>query len=135
VIDESRGIGTRIAEVRRLKGLSQVQLAEELGISKPGLANYERGFRVPPASLVADLCEKHAVSAGWLLLGDGAIFTPDLGQVHERALATAWAYLTRGGDEVQQEHLVRLSAALFQYILAHEQCDEGVVDAMGKLVA
>jgi len=65
VVDESRGIGTRIAEVRRLKGLSQVQLAEELGISKPGLANYERGFRVPPASLVADLCEKHGVSAGW----------------------------------------------------------------------
>jgi transcriptional regulator with XRE-family HTH domain len=106
-----------------------------LGISKPGLANYERGVRVPPASLVADLCEKHGVSASWLLLGDGPIFAPDLGQVHERALTTAWAYLTRGGDEVQQEHLVRLSAALFQYIWAHEQFDEGVVDAMGKLVA
>lgn len=135
MIDESRAIGTRIAEVRRIKGLSQVQLAEALGISKPGLANYERGVRVPPASLVADLCEKHGVSASWLLLGDGPIFAPDLGQVHERALTTAWAYLTRGGDEVQQEHLVRLSAALFQYIWAHEQFDEGVVDAMGKLVA
>ena len=50
--DASGGIGTRIAEVRRFANLSQVQLAEQLGISKPGLANYERGVRVPPASLV-----------------------------------------------------------------------------------
>ncbi len=133
--DGTSGIGTRIAEVRRLKGLSQVQLAEQLGISKPGLANYERGVRVPPASLVADMCAKYAVSPAWLLIGSGSTFEQDLDVLHERAISIAWAYLTRGGDEVGKDDLLKLSGALLHYLMKHEQLDEGMIDAMGKLVA
>jgi transcriptional regulator with XRE-family HTH domain len=133
--DATGGIGTRIAEVRRFANLSQVQLAEQLGISKPGLANYERGVRVPPASLVVDLCVAHKIDPAWLLTGRGSMLEKDLDELHTMAVEVAWQYLARGGDDVQQDHLVKLSSALFQYLMLHDQLDDDMTTAMGKLVA
>jgi hypothetical protein len=38
---------------------------------------------------------------------------------HARSIETAWAYLGRGGDEVDKDALVKLGGALFQYLLEH----------------
>lgn len=40
-------VGKMIASIRRERGLSQVQLADKLGLSKQAVSNYERGIREP----------------------------------------------------------------------------------------
>lgn len=41
--DELKSIGRRIKELRMQRGMSQVQLAKEIGLSQTNLSNVERG--------------------------------------------------------------------------------------------
>lgn len=45
-------LGARIAQARKARGLTQVQLAEQLGIAQQTLAHYEGGRLRLPASLL-----------------------------------------------------------------------------------
>lgn len=40
-------VGKMISSIRKERGLSQLQLAEKLSISKQAISNYERGIREP----------------------------------------------------------------------------------------
>jgi len=40
---EEKTIGLRLSELRKRRGLTQVQLADKLGMSQPILSRYERG--------------------------------------------------------------------------------------------
>ncbi|WP_420997903.1 helix-turn-helix domain-containing protein [Cupriavidus sp. 30B13] len=49
-----RELGARIAQARKARGLTQVQLSERLGIAQQTLAHYEGGrLRLPVAALLA----------------------------------------------------------------------------------
>lgn len=51
---EEKTIGRRLAEIRKRRGLTQVALAEKLGMSQPLLSRYERGaLRLHGALIVA----------------------------------------------------------------------------------
>jgi len=50
-----RALGKRVAQARKGLGMTQLQLAECLGISQPMLASYEIGRRRLPASLLCPL--------------------------------------------------------------------------------
>jgi transcriptional regulator with XRE-family HTH domain len=62
-----RQLGTRIAELRKSRGLTQVQLAERLEVAQQQLASYEVGRRRVPVSLLAPLAAALAVSLDELL--------------------------------------------------------------------
>jgi transcriptional regulator with XRE-family HTH domain len=62
-----RTFGGRLAELRRVRGLTQVQLAEHLEIAQQQLASYEVGRRRVPVSLLEPLSEALAVSVEELL--------------------------------------------------------------------
>ena len=47
--------GSRLREVRKLRGMSQQELADELKISINSVANYERGTSFPKESLITDI--------------------------------------------------------------------------------
>lgn len=49
-------IGAFIAENRKKRGLTQVQLAEQLGVSNKSVSKWERGFCLPDVSLYQPLC-------------------------------------------------------------------------------
>ena len=45
----------KLAKLRRMKGLSQEQLAESIGTTKRSIQNYERGARMPKGDTIAKL--------------------------------------------------------------------------------
>lgn len=47
----------RLAKLRRMKGLSQENLAESIGTTKRSIQNYERGVRMPKGDTIAKLAE------------------------------------------------------------------------------
>ncbi len=49
-------IGKFISMSRKNKGLTQKQLAEELGVSINAVSKWERGLNLPDASLMKELC-------------------------------------------------------------------------------
>jgi transcriptional regulator with XRE-family HTH domain len=66
---ERKRIGERITRARRESGLTQRELAEQLGITTRSVQNYESGAIVPwrHLSRIEVLTRKRA---GWLLRGD-----------------------------------------------------------------
>lgn len=60
-------LGSRIAQLRKSQGLTQVQLAEALEISQQVVASYEIGRRRIPVSMLPDLARALAVRVDELL--------------------------------------------------------------------
>jgi len=67
-----QGLGARIADARRNADLTQVQLANRLGISQPQLAFYEVGRRRVPVSMLPGLARVLAVAVETLIEGETA---------------------------------------------------------------
>ncbi len=57
----------RLKELRQEKGLSQIQLAKETGISKSAIGFWETGERVPNAQAVVVLAKYFGVTSDYLL--------------------------------------------------------------------
>lgn len=47
----------RIAKIRRMRGLTQAELAEKLGVSARAVQNYEAGTRTPKRDTIAKIAE------------------------------------------------------------------------------
>lgn len=63
-------IAERVKAVRQELGWSQVQLAEEVGVSQSSIGNIESGFRQRPRELVS-IARALRVSPEWLETGKG----------------------------------------------------------------
>lgn len=72
-------IGRYIAEKRRIKNLTQAQLAEQLGISDKTVSKWECGRNMPDYALIQSLCETLDISVSELIEGKEA-------SLHERQL-------------------------------------------------
>lgn len=65
-----REVGRRLAVTREALDLTQQQLAEEIGVSRGALGNWEQGSRLPDPAAMARLVQRYRVSLDWLYLGD-----------------------------------------------------------------
>ncbi len=63
-------IGKFIAERRKAQNLTQMQLAEKLGITDRAVSKWERGKALPDASLMLPLCEILQITVNDLLSGE-----------------------------------------------------------------
>ena len=72
-------IGRYIAEKRRIKNLTQAQLAEQLGISDKTVSKWECGRSMPDYALIQSLCETLDISVSELIEGKNIA-------LHERQL-------------------------------------------------
>ena len=63
-------IGRFIAECRKEKNLSQLQLAEKLNITDKAISKWERGISKPSSSIMLELCEILGISVNELLNGE-----------------------------------------------------------------
>ena len=63
-------IGAFIAALRKEQGLTQRQLAEELGISDKTVSKWETGKGLPEVSLMLPLCQCLGISVNELLSGE-----------------------------------------------------------------
>lgn len=60
-------LNERLKELRKLKNLTQQQLAEILGIDRSNYANYERGKRIPPIDKIEKIADFFNVSIDYLM--------------------------------------------------------------------
>ena len=65
--DYFKVLGSRVAQLRKDHGLTQVQLAEALGISQQMVASYEVGRRRIPVSMLQSLAHALSVDLDGLL--------------------------------------------------------------------
>ena len=63
-------IGKFIAECRKNVGLTQVQLAERLGITDKAISKWERGIAMPDSSIMLELCHILNITVNDLLSGE-----------------------------------------------------------------
>lgn len=63
-------IGKFIASKRKEQGLTQLQLAEKLGITDRAVSKWERGKSLPDASLMPELCKLLKITINDLLCGE-----------------------------------------------------------------
>ena len=66
-------IGKFIAECRKQKNLTQMQLAEKLGITDKAVSKWERGIAMPDTSIMLELCDILGISVNELLSGEKII--------------------------------------------------------------
>ena len=75
-------IGQRITEYRKRAALTQIELAETLGISQPMIALYESGKRKLPLDLLIPISESLSVPVNILLNVDSEEKSPS--KIEER---------------------------------------------------
>ena len=63
-------IGKFIAERRKLKNLTQAQLAEKLNITDRAVSKWENGRSLPDSSIMLELCEMLEITVNDLLCGE-----------------------------------------------------------------
>ena len=63
-------IGKFIAERRKNKSLTQMQLAEKLGITDRAVSKWENGKAMPDSAIMLELCETLEISVNDLLHGE-----------------------------------------------------------------
>ena len=63
-------IGKFIAECRKRENLTQMQLAEKLGITDKAISKWERGIAMPDSSTMLELCDILSISVNELLSGE-----------------------------------------------------------------
>ena len=63
-------IGRFIAECRKKANLTQMQLAEKLGITDKAISKWERGIAMPDTSIMLELCNILGISVNELLSGE-----------------------------------------------------------------
>lgn len=60
-------LGEVLKELRTEKGLTQLQLANAIGVSQKAIDYWERGVNEPKASYIVALCDYFQISADVLL--------------------------------------------------------------------
>ena len=63
-------IGRFITECRKKANLTQMQLAEKLGITDKAVSKWERGVAMPDSSIMLELCDILCISVNELLSGE-----------------------------------------------------------------
>ena len=63
-------IGKFIADCRKQKNLTQIQLADKLGITDKAISKWERGMAMPDSSIMLELCDILSISVNELLSGE-----------------------------------------------------------------
>lgn len=75
-------IGARIAEARRARGLTQHELAEQMGISFQAVSGWERGVSMPDIARLPELCAILGMSVD-AMLGNAPMPAPEAEPVPE----------------------------------------------------
>ena len=68
-------IKDRIKELRKAKGLTQLEFADKLKVSRSNIASYETGKNELSSAVISLICRTFSVSETWLLTGEGKMFS------------------------------------------------------------
>lgn len=86
----SQTFGQRLAELRRLRGLTQVQLAEKLNSTQRAITYYENEASYPPVDTIIELAKILGVSTDELLGVKNGKATESVDLVNDPDLRRLW---------------------------------------------
>lgn len=66
----------RLKELRKELGITQQELADQIGVGRSNIGKYESGAGKPSAAAISLICSKFNVSEEWLRDGVGEMFCP-----------------------------------------------------------
>ena len=61
------GLGERLKNARKNKGVTQIEAAKKLGVTNGALSGYERNYRDPDTEMLRKMADLYDVSLEWLL--------------------------------------------------------------------
>lgn len=67
-------IGDRIKLIRKSEGITQLALAEKIGLKRNTIASYEIGTVAPSDRTISDICRAFGIDENWLRTGDGDMY-------------------------------------------------------------
>lgn len=67
---------SRIKQLRKEIGLTQVDFGEKIGVKGNTVTNYETGLRNPTDAVILSICREFDVNEDWLRNGTGEMFRP-----------------------------------------------------------
>lgn len=70
----NREIGERLEHIRNILGMSQKVVADQLGVTRQTLSNYESGRNSMSAEIVRSVCEIYCIPPSWLLGIDDELY-------------------------------------------------------------
>ena len=66
---ETKQVGERISRLRQKQGMTQIALADKLGVTSQAISKWERGQAFPDVSRLDELSEILEVAVAYLLTG------------------------------------------------------------------
>lgn len=130
----NKNIGNNIALVRKIKGLTQKELAQKLKISQPAMGNYERGVRAIPATTLNELSIKLNVPIEFITRGiPHNILPKDIHDMDMKSLMLKAAHadnkeeiLTRamGRDDVKRHMLATVLSDNYDVLTSNDPNDD-----------
>ena len=66
----------RLKELRKELGITQQELADQIGVSGSNVGKYESGAGKPSAAVISLICSKFNIREEWLHNGTGEMFRP-----------------------------------------------------------
>ena len=101
-------IGSLIAKLRKEKGLTQKELADQLHITDRAVSKWERGLGCPDISLLDDLAKILGVSISSLLNGEEEV---------EKAIKTTITYVTESRKQKVKQFVNQLLLMTMSFFL------------------
>ena len=77
IVDLSGGgtqVKSRIKQIRKSFGLTQVEFGAKIGVKGNTITNYENGLRNPTDAVILSICREFDVNEEWLRYGIGEMF-------------------------------------------------------------
>lgn len=93
----------RIKHVRLSNGKTQLQFADELGLTRNYIAMIEIGQREPSDRTISDICRIFDINEDWLRFGEGEMQTP---VSRDAAIAAFMGDVMKGEDEDFRRRLI-----------------------------
>lgn len=107
-------VAGRLRELRRLKGVTQAQLAKQLEVSPSTIGMYEQGRREPDHEMLVKLCSIFHVSSDFFITNGGAGEQKDLNEIIER----------------MREEILKPEGLMFNGVLVNPLDSEKIMDAI-----
>jgi transcriptional regulator with XRE-family HTH domain len=104
-------IGTRIRNVRRERGLTQDELAEQVGVSRSAVAQWETGRTGQVTGNLSRIASALEVNVEYLMVGDDKRAAGEIRQGDELALLR----LYRGCEPEDRQMLLRTARRLARH--------------------
>lgn len=86
-------LGSRVKQIRRLRGVTQCEMAAAIGVTQTTITLIESDKRRASRQVILAVCREYGVREQWLLAGQGEIFEPEPRTVAE-ALAAKYPNIT-----------------------------------------